>query len=87
MHVCPDEDKTTLTDKRKMRAHVQWMWSVVNASCGATQSYMLSLTSVLWSVTQAWMLSLAFALCFVTHSEIISEFFTSCPNSQLVVMM
>ena len=34
--VCADEDKTTLPER--MRAHVQWMWSVVSASCGATQS-------------------------------------------------
>ena len=44
----------------------QWKWSVVYASCNATQSLMLSLTSASCSVTQAWMLSLAFALCFVT---------------------
>ena len=35
MHVCADDAKTRLTER--MRTHVQWKWSVVNASCGAAQ--------------------------------------------------
>ena len=51
---CAHDVRQDYADRQEeMRTHVQWKWSVVNASCGATQ---------------AWMLSLAFALCFVTKS-------------------
>ena len=53
----------------------QWKWSLVFASCSATQS---------------WMLSLASASCFVTKQSCsihYYEFPTSCPNSHLVVRL
>ena len=62
---CAD-DVRQQNELTRLCAHVQWEWSVVYALCSATQSKMLSLTSVSCSVTQAWMLSLASALCFVT---------------------
>ena len=68
----------------------QWKWSMVFASCSATQSWMLSLVSASCSTTQSQMLSLASTSCFFTKQSCsihCYDFPTCCPNSHLVVRL